>query len=113
MRDLVRLIVWAVVDLFRSRAAIDAEILTLRQQIIVLRRTAPKKQTFGAIDRLVFVGLYRLVPRVLDALAIVWPGTVIRWHRAGLGVGERRNCGLDSVRHRSPLEIRTDPRDEH
>ena len=64
MRDLVRLIVWAVVDLFRSRAAIEAEILTLRQQIIVLRRTAPKKQTFGAIDRLVFVGLYRLFPRM-------------------------------------------------
>jgi hypothetical protein len=49
MRDLVRLIVCAVVDLFRSRAAIGAEILALRQQIIVLRRTAPKKQTFGAI----------------------------------------------------------------
>jgi hypothetical protein len=83
MRDLVRLIVWAVVDLLRSRAAIEAEILTLRQQIIVLRRTAAKKQTFGAIDRLVFVGLYRLFPSVLDALAIVRPGTVIKWHRAG------------------------------
>src|SRR3954447_18040277 len=88
MRDLVRLIVWTVVDLFRSRAAIEAEILTLRQQIIVLRRTAPKKQSFGAIDRLVFVGLYRLFPhrlfpRVLDALAIVRPGIVIKWHRAG------------------------------
>ena len=83
MRDLVGLIVWAVVDLFRSRAAIEAEILTLRQQIIVLRRTAPKKQSFGAIDRLVFVGLYRLFPRVLDALAIVRPATVIKWHRAG------------------------------
>jgi hypothetical protein len=57
MRDLVRLIVWTIVDLFRSRAAFEAEILTLRQQIIVLRRTAPKKQSFGAIDRLVFVGL--------------------------------------------------------
>jgi len=42
MRDLFRLIVWAVVDLFRSRAAIEAESLTLRQQIIVLRRTTPK-----------------------------------------------------------------------
>src|ERR1700684_84743 len=68
MRDLVRFIVWIVADLFRSRAALEAEILTLRQQIIVLRRTAPKKQTFGAIDRLVFVGLYRLFPRVLDAV---------------------------------------------
>ena len=74
MRYLFWLVVWAVVDLFRSRAALEAEILTLRQQIIVLRRTAPKKQTFGAIDRLVFVGLYRLFPRVLDALAIVRPG---------------------------------------
>src|SRR6476660_2450905 len=83
MRDLVRLIVWAVVDLFRSRAAIEAEILTLRQQIIVLRRTTPKKQSFDAIDRLVFVGLYRLFPRILDALAIVRPATVIKWHRAG------------------------------
>jgi hypothetical protein len=33
----------------------EAEILTLRQQINVLRRTAPKKQTFSAIDGLIFV----------------------------------------------------------
>src|SRR5713101_4439627 len=69
MRDHVRLIVWMVVDLFRSRAALEAEILTLRQQINVLRRTAPKKQTFSSIDRLIFVCLYRLLPGVRDALA--------------------------------------------
>jgi hypothetical protein len=44
-----------VVDLFRPRAALEAEILTLRQQINVLRRTAPRKQTFSSIDRLIFV----------------------------------------------------------
>jgi hypothetical protein len=55
MRDLVRLIVWMVVDLFRSWAALEAEILTLRQQISVLRRTAPKKQTFSPIDRLILL----------------------------------------------------------
>src|ERR1700688_4614822 len=43
MRDLFRLIGWTVVDLFRSRAALEAEIWTLRQQINVLRRTAPRK----------------------------------------------------------------------
>jgi hypothetical protein len=32
----------AAVDLFRSRAAIEAEILTLRQQIIVLRQPPPR-----------------------------------------------------------------------
>jgi hypothetical protein len=92
MRDLCRLIGWVVVDLFRSRVALEAEILTLRQQINVLRRTAPAKLSFGAIDRLVFVGLYRLFPKVCDALAIVKPDTVIRWHRAGsgcIGAGSR------------------------
>jgi hypothetical protein len=77
MRALVRLIVWMVLDLFRSRAALEAEIRTLRQQINVLRRTAPKKQTFSAIDRLIFVCFYRLVPGVRDALAIVKPETVV------------------------------------
>jgi hypothetical protein len=74
--------VWAVVDRFRSRAAIEAEILTLRQQIIVLRRTAPKKQSFGAIDRLVIVGLYRTSLAFLMRLR-VRPATVIKRHRAG------------------------------
>src|SRR5712672_407061 len=106
MRDLVRLIVWAVVDLFRSRAAIEAEILTLRQQIIVLRRTAAKKQTFGAIDRLVFVGLYRLFPRVPDALAIVRPGTVVKWHRAGFRLYWRWKSRPRGGRPTVPLEVR-------
>src|ERR1700747_3535918 len=61
MRDLVRLIVWIVADLFRSRTALEVQIWMLRQQINVLRRTAPKKQTFSAVDRLIFVCLYRLL----------------------------------------------------
>jgi hypothetical protein len=52
---------------------LEAEILTLRQQINVLRRTAPKKQTLSSIDQLIFVCLYRLLPGVRDALAIVKP----------------------------------------
>jgi len=35
------------------------------------------------IDRLVFVGLFRLFRNVRDALAIVKPETIVRWHRAG------------------------------
>jgi hypothetical protein len=38
MLDLCRLILAIVIDLFRPRAAAEAEILVLRQQIIVLRR---------------------------------------------------------------------------
>src|SRR3984893_6853926 len=106
MRYLVRLIVCAVGDVFRSRAAVEAESLTLGQQIIVLRRTAPKKHSFGAIGRLVFVGLYRLCPRVLDALAIVRPGTVIRWHRAGFRLYWRWKSRPRGGRPPVPLEIR-------
>ena len=35
-----RLIGWAAVDLFRSRAALEAEIWTLQQQINVVNRLA-------------------------------------------------------------------------
>jgi len=53
-----------------------AEILTLRHQLNVLRRQSPQRLTFSSIDRLVFAGLYRLAPGVLDALKIVRPETV-------------------------------------
>jgi hypothetical protein len=65
-------LVWSVlVLLFRSRASLEAEILTLRHQLNIQRRHLPKRLTFGAIDRLIFVGLYRLVPSTLNALTIV------------------------------------------
>jgi transposase InsO family protein len=83
MGDLCRLIWWAVVGFFRPRAVLQAEILVLRHQLNVLRRRSPKRVTLGNVDRLVFAGLYRLAPEVLDALKIVKPETVIRWHRTG------------------------------
>src|SRR3984893_5123643 len=83
MRDAFSLIWLALIGWFRSRASLQVEILTLRHQLNVLRRKSPQRLTFTSIDRLVFAGLYRLAPGVLDALKIVRPETVIRWHRAG------------------------------
>jgi hypothetical protein len=37
----------------------------------------------SSIDRLVFVGIYMLAPNILEALKIVKPEAVLRWHRAG------------------------------
>jgi hypothetical protein len=34
----------------------------------------------SAMDRLIFVGLYRLVPNAIKALTVVKPDTVIGWH---------------------------------
>ena len=74
---------WALAGLFRSKAALEAENLVLRQLINVLRRTAPKRPHLTGVDRLIFATLCCLFPRLRDALAIVTPDTVIRWHRAG------------------------------
>jgi transposase InsO family protein len=106
MRDLCRLIGWTVVDLIRSRATLEAEIWTLRQQINVLRRAVPKKFSFSAIDRMIFVGLYRLFPSVCDALAIVKPDTIVRWHRAGFRFYWRWKSRRRGGRSIVPLEIR-------
>ena len=57
-----------MVGLVRSRAALQAEILVLRHQLNVLRRKSPKRVAVGNIDRLLFVGLYRFSPKVIDGL---------------------------------------------
>src|SRR5215813_5683938 len=83
MSDLCRLIWCALIGLFRSRAALEAEILVLRHQLNVLQRRSPKRAVLGSIDRLLLVGLYRLAPGTLNALKIIRPATLLRWHRAG------------------------------
>jgi hypothetical protein len=72
-----------LLSLFQSRSRLQVEILVLRQQLIVLRRTAPKRVRLRALDRLLFVLLYRLWPGVLDSIAVIQPDTIVRWHRRG------------------------------
>jgi transposase InsO family protein len=92
--------------LLRSRAALAAENLVLRQQINVLRRTAPKRPFLSNVDRLVFVCLYRLFPGVRNVLAIVKPETIIRWHRWGFRAYWRWRSRIRGGRPKVPLEIR-------
>src|ERR1700739_2286573 len=106
MFDLCKIIFGTVIDLLLSRSTLEAEILMLRQQINVLRRANPKRLRFASIDRLILGGICRLFPKMCEALAIVQPDTVIRWHRAGFRLywrwKSRRHCGRPTV----PLEIR-------
>ena len=84
-----------------SRASRDAEILFLRQQLLVLRRSAPARIGLRNTDRLILVWLYRLFPSLLDAAIIFRPETLVRWHRGGLRLfwrwKSRRRAGRPAV----------------
>ena len=70
----------SVIEVGASR---EAEILVLRQQLLVLNRKSQPRLRLRNIDRLMLVWLYRLFPSLLDAIVIVKPETVLRWHRRG------------------------------
>src|ERR1700686_3160782 len=77
------LFVRMVCDCFKSRRRLDAELLVLRHQLNVLRQRPPCRLNLRWADRALFVWLYRRFPRMLDAITIVRPETVVRWHRMG------------------------------
>ncbi len=69
-------------DLPRSREQLIAENALLRQQLIVAARSA-KRPRLATRDRVFLVLLARVVPRWRDAILLVKPETVLRWHREG------------------------------
>src|ERR1700687_654358 len=77
------LFVRMVCDCFKSRRRLDAELLFLRHQLNVLQQRAPCRLNLRWADRALFGWLYRRFPRILDAITIVRPETVVRWHRMG------------------------------
>jgi transposase InsO family protein len=74
-----RLCGWLVL-LGRSTASKDAELLVLRHEVAVLRRTNPRPRLDWA-DRAVMAALIRLLPGRLRVHRLVTPATVLRWHR--------------------------------
>jgi transposase InsO family protein len=77
------LFVHMLCDCFKSRRQLETEILALRHQLNVLRQRAPSRLHLRWTDRALFIWLYRRCPRILDAITIVRPETVVRWHRTG------------------------------
>src|SRR5207302_1171518 len=72
----------ALTDLQRSKRELIAENALLRQQLLVLRRQVARPHC-TALDRLLLILLARCAHAWKDALLIVQPETVLRWHRAG------------------------------
>ena len=75
----VRLCGWLVL-LGRSSASKDIELLILRHEVAMLRRTRPRPRLEWA-DRAVLAALIRVLPRRLRMGRLVTPGTALRWHR--------------------------------
>src|SRR3954452_24498644 len=72
-----------VTDLARSKPQLVAENLLLRQQLIVLNRSGKRPHCTRA-DRVLVVVLASKVKHWREALLIIRPETVLRWHREGL-----------------------------
>ncbi len=70
----------ALADLTRSKAELMAENALLRQQLIILKRQV-KRPACTKTDRLLLVLLARVVRAWKQALFIVQPDTLLRWHR--------------------------------
>jgi transposase InsO family protein len=100
-------LLWAwLASLAKSRHRLQAENLILRHQLNVLRRQAPRRVRLSSTDRLAFVWLYRLCPAVADAVTIVRPDTLIRWHRWGFKTFWRWKSRSRGGRPAIPKEVR-------
>ena len=73
----------AVVSLFKTSAQLRLENIALRQQLAVLRRSAPKRLKLTSADRIFWVWLRLLWYDWESALMIVKAETVVSWHRKG------------------------------
>jgi len=75
----IQLLGWLVL-LGRSSAVKDVELLVLRHEVAVLRRTTAKPRVDWA-DRAMLAALIQLLPKVLRNHRLVTPATILRWHR--------------------------------
>src|SRR5476651_856042 len=83
MIGLLCLFLALVASPFNSNSRLEAENAVLRHQLIVLRRKVQGRVRLTNNDRRCLIQLYRWFPSILNVLTIIWPETLVRWHRAG------------------------------
>jgi hypothetical protein len=94
-------------DCFKPQQRLEAEILILRHQLNVLQRHTPRRRLqLRWADRALFIWLYRRYPHILDAVTIVRPETVVRWHRKGFAAYWRWKSRSPGGRPRVAREVR-------
>jgi len=77
---LIRILL-ALRSVAQASASREAEILVLRQQLLILKRRSPARLPVTKHRLAGFGLLYRLFPSLLDAIIIVKPETLLRWYR--------------------------------
>jgi hypothetical protein len=78
MMAIAFLFVRMLCDCFKSPRRLEAEILVLRHQLNVLQQHGTRRALrLSWIDRVLFIWLYRRCPRILDAITIVRPETLV------------------------------------
>jgi hypothetical protein len=82
MAGMITLILIGLLRGIKTQRALVLENLALRHQLAVLQRAA-RRPCLRRSDRLFWVLLSRLWSGWADALSLVKPETVIRWHRTG------------------------------
>ena len=84
MMPVLRALLLTLLDVARSRASLQIELLALRHQLQVLQRTRPRRVALTVSDRWLWVWLSRIWRAWQTALVIVEPATVVAWHRRGV-----------------------------
>ena len=85
MTDTFRLLLGTILCLFRARRSLLLENLAFRQQLAALKRRRPRPRP-TVFDKLFWVFARKYWSGWKQALIVVNPETVVRWHRLGFAL---------------------------
>lgn len=85
MPHAIKLFLGSIVRLFRTRQSLMLENLALRQQLAVLKRKHPRPR-LSLFAKFFWIVARTIWPAWEQALILVSPVTVVRWHRAGFAL---------------------------
>lgn len=106
MRVILSTLIYVLTFRFRRRVSLELEIIALRHQLAVLRRTKKEPPLITPADRFIWSWLYRVYPRAIQWVRIAKPETIIKWHRRGFLFYWRYRCRRGRLPYKVKGELR-------